>query len=130
MTKLSLTTHSNLECGGYDVFIELHEGTMNCTTSKIAEFERGDILSWTGSELGSCRNKVFHFDMIANFKVKTTSDDDFCPKYLTIEMNNAEYKSEKMNEWFDKSKNSDTLRAAYKSKGESKRVNNLEPLLH
>ena len=127
MTKLSLTTHSDRYCGGYNVFIELYDGTMNCITSKITEFERGDILSWTGSKLGSCRNKIFFLD---NFKVKTTSDNDFCPKYLTIEMNNAEFKSEIMNEWFDQSKNSNTPRLAYKSKGESKRVNNFEPILY
>ena len=75
-------------------------------------------MSWTGSELGSCATEEFNVlnDNI-HFIVKSTSGDDFCPKVLTITtFDGYEYKSEKMEDWVDKSKG-DHLRQAKRTSG-------------
>ena len=75
-------------------------------------------MSWTGSELGSCASE--EFDVLndnIHFTVKSTSGDDFCPKVLTITtVDGYKYKSEKMEDWVDKSKG-DHLRQAKRTSG-------------
>merc|ERR1711976_499846 len=78
------------------------------------EILTGDIISWTGSKLGSCLKKEFDIenDQI-DFKVRSTYGNDFCPKILEISMNNTVkgitrevvYKSSGvMDDWVDKNK--------------------------
>ena len=74
--------------------------------------KKGTSLIWTNFELGSCATE--EFDDIYNhieFKVQTLDGDDFCPKILTIRMDNSdEYKSDEMNEWVDNSKGNNIKR--------------------
>merc|ERR1719270_560250 len=120
ISKIELDQHSDLQCSGTNVYIELlqdHNGEIKdkteCKTSHINNFSKGIILSWTGSELGSCATE--EFDVLndnIHFQVRSTSGDDFCPKVLTITtVDGYKYKSEKMEDWVDKSKG-DHLRQA------------------
>ena len=114
MEKLELSLHGDNFCGGDDVYIELIQNSKSCTTRKHGDFDKGDIISWTGSKLGSCLKKEFDIenDQI-DFKVRSTYGNDFCPKILEISMNNTVkgikrevvYKSSGvMDDWVDKNK--------------------------
>ena len=104
--KVDLSLHNHLNCGGSNTYIELIENEISCETSHKVDFDRGTILSWTGSALGTCFGKDFHAEKESlNFKVRSTSDDDFCPKSLTISMDNGDlYKRTGLDDWVDKSK--------------------------
>ena len=109
-----MSLHGDNFCGGKDVYIELIQNSKSCTTGKHGDFDKGDIISWTGSKLGSCLKKEFDIenDQI-DFKVRSTYGNDFCPKILEISMNNTVkgitrevvFKScGLMNDWVDKGK--------------------------
>ena len=85
-----MSLHGDNFCGGDDVYIELIQNSKSCTTRKHGDFDKGDIISWTGSKLGSCLKKEFDIenDQI-DFKVRSTYGNDFCPKILEIRMNNT-----------------------------------------
>ena len=104
--KVDLSLHNHLNCGGSNSYIELIEGEISCRTSHKVDFDRGTILSWTGSALGTCLGKDFHAkkDSI-NFKVRSTSGDEFCPKSLTVSMDNRDlYEKTGLNDWVGKNK--------------------------
>ena len=96
--NLTLTTHSGIGCGGYKVWIEFNVGEITCNTSVIPEFDAGNTLLWLGEYLGSCRNLEFDIDLDeVNFKIKSNSKDNFCPKYFFAFMNHGvTFKSYKM----------------------------------
>ena len=109
-----MSLHGDNWCGGYNVYIELIQNSKSCTTGHHGDFNKGDIISWTGSKLGSCLKKEFDIenDQI-DFKVRSTHGNDFCPKILEISMNNTVkgikrevvYKSSGvMDDWVDKNK--------------------------
>ena len=84
----------------------------------INDFKKGTVLTWTGTQLGSCATEEFDVknDLI-QFKVRSTDGDDFCPKTLTITTDDGyEYKSGEMNDWVDKEKG-DHLRPANRTSG-------------
>ncbi len=86
--------------------------------SHRVNFKKGTTITWTGSELGSCTAEEFDIhDNLIEFRVKSTSQDDFCPKTLTITMNNGyQYKSDEMDDWVDKGKG-DHLRSSKRTSG-------------
>ena len=65
----------------------------------------------------SCKDTAFHVDNpTMNFKMITTTGDDFCPKFLTIYMNGgAKFKSSQMNHWHDYRENDDLFTANKKT---------------
>ena len=105
--NLTLTTHSGIGCGGYNVWIEFNVGEITCNTSVIPGFDAGNTLLWLGEYLGSCRNLEFDIGLKeVNFKIKSTSGDDFCPKYFFAFMNHGvTFKSAEMFRVYDGDKN-------------------------
>ena len=102
--ELDLTIHADRGCGGYDVYIELIQEETTCNTSIISDFDRGVKLSWTGSQLGFCVDRPFFYDNSdeINFKIRSTSGDDFCPNSLTITMKDTKkYENRGMNDMVD-----------------------------
>ena len=97
LRNLTLTTHSDSDCGGYNIWIEIDVGHQTCNTSIIDEYSAGDTLLWFGKYLGSCRS--FHFETglnMINFRVKTNSTNDFCPLYFYAFMENEQAHCSKM----------------------------------
>ena len=99
-----MSLHNDLWCGGDNVYIELRQGEISCRTSHKRNFDRGIILSWSGSDLGTCLGKEFHGDVLY-FRVRSTSGDEFCPKSLTVSMDKGDlYERTGLNDWVDKTK--------------------------
>ena len=124
MQRVDLSLHNDLSCGGDNVYIELHQGEISCRTSHKRHFDRGITLSWTGSDIGTCLGKDFNVEQESlNFKIRSTSGDDFCPHTLTISMDNGySYKRTGLDDWVDKNKgnhNRIAPRISVKSVGES-----------
>ena len=60
---IQLSTHPDHYCGGYNVQIEVSQGTEKCTTEKIYEFERGKKLKWIlQDKLGDCKNLTINLN--------------------------------------------------------------------
>jgi len=104
--RLDLSLHNDLNCGGDNIYIELSQGEISCETLHKNDFDRGVILSWTGSSLGTCLGKDFNVEQNSlNFKIRSTSGDDFCPNSLTISMDNGySFKRTGLDDWVDKDK--------------------------
>lgn len=83
---MDLSIHNHLSCGGDNVYIELNQGQIVCQTQHKWNFDRGTTLSWTGYQVRKCFGKDFSVDKesIINFKIRSTSGDDFCPHSLSI----------------------------------------------
>ena len=105
--NLTLTTHSGIGCGGYNVSLEVNVGKITCNTSVIPGFYAGNNLLWLGEYLGSCRNLEFDIGLKeVSFKIKSTSGDDFCPEYFFAFMNHGvTFKSPIMFHDYDGDKN-------------------------
>ena len=111
--EVDLTIHTDSYCGGYDVYLELIQGRTTCQTLTKRNFDSGAKLSWAGSQLGSCVDRLFdsNSDEI-NFKIRSTGGDDFCPNSLTITLKDAKtYENRGMDDKVDNQKGSE-LRAA------------------
>ena len=88
--EVDLTIHTDSYCGGYDVYLELIQERTNCQTLTKTNFNPGAKLSWTGSELGSCVDRLFDSDSEEiNFKIRSTGGDDFCPNSFTITLKDS-----------------------------------------
>ena len=79
--KLELSIYSDLSCGGEDVFIKLLQDETTCTTQKHGDFDKGAIVSWTGTKLRSCSNNKFdieilYFQKIIKFYDLITQNND------------------------------------------------------
>ena len=103
---VELWLHNHLDCGGENVYIELSQGEISCETSYKVAFSRGAILSWTGPELETCLGKDFNIEQDhLYFKLRSASADDFCPKILTISLDNGySFKRTGMIDWVDRHK--------------------------
>ena len=107
MERVELWLHNDLNCGGENVYVEIRQGNISCVTGNKVDFDRGTLLSWTGSALnGTCLGKYFNVEQEhLDFKIRSTSGDDFCPKSLTITMDNGySYERTGLNDWVDKDK--------------------------
>ena len=111
---IQLSTYPDRYCGGYNVKIEVSQGSTKCTTEKINNFDRGKKLKWIlDDELGDCKNLTINLNETMSFKMKTPSYDDFCPEYLYIQLEddltflNESFLSEKMEHWHDFHNNED-----------------------
>ena len=97
MEKVELSIHDSSSCGGNSAYIELLQDSISCKTKDNGVFVKGDVLVWKDSTLGTCFGK--EFDVLNDeIRFETKSNDLYCPKTLTITMNNGdEYKKEGMN---------------------------------
>ena len=111
-----MSLHNDIWCSGTNVYIELFQNRNGrirnqffCGTLQKFNFEKGATLSWTNFALGFCATKDFDgINDIIDFKILSKNGDDFCPKILTITMNNGEeYISDEMRDWVDNSKGND-----------------------
>ena len=95
--KIELSIHDSSSCGGNSAYIELLQDSISCKTKDNGVFVKGDVLVWKDSTLGTCFGK--EFDVLNDeIRFETKSNDLYCPKTLTITMNNGdEYKKEGMN---------------------------------
>ena len=77
LAKVTLRISKEAESGGYNLFVKIMQGTKSCSTvitKQSKDFSTGEILIWTGEDLGSCAN--IHFEMddsTITFKMKTLS---------------------------------------------------------
>jgi hypothetical protein len=103
LRNITLTTHSDNECGGYNVWIEIEVDKKTCITKQIPEFAAGNTLLWFGKYLGSCRDFEFGKDLdMINFKVKENTTNDFCPRYLYAFMDSdVTFRSDEMTAWYE-----------------------------
>ena len=97
MEKVELSIQDSSSCGGNSAYIELLQDSISCKTKDNGVFVKGDVLVWKDSTLGTCLGK--EFDVLNDeIRFETKSYDLYCPKTLTITMNNGnEYKKEGMN---------------------------------
>ena len=106
--ELKLSTHSDSDCGGYKLRIEIIQGFHSCYTYEMDEFSSGDTLKWSGSNkmLGDCRDFEINTDEMLRFKMKTFSYNDFCPEVLHVKLENGVvFESVHMEHWHDQSDN-------------------------
>ena len=93
MESVTLTIDDGDGCGGYYVHIEASQNNVSCETkitTKSSSFSAGDVLKWTNEDLGACNHtKFIKASSEINFKLKTTSGDDFCPENITIFMKDS-----------------------------------------
>ena len=103
MEKVELSIQDSSSCGGNSAYIELLQDSISCKTKDNGVFVKGDVLVWKDSTLGTCLGK--EFDVLNDeIRFETKSYDLYCPKTLTITMNNGDkYKKEGMNinSWID-----------------------------
>ena len=118
--KVELSIHDSSSCGGNSAYIELLQDSISCKTKDNGAFVKGDVLVWKYSTLGTCLGK--EFDVLNDeIKFKTMSNDgnDYCPKTLTITMNNGyAYKKEGIIDWVDNGKNNH-LQSAKRTSGKA-----------
>ena len=106
--EMKLSTHSDLDCGGYRLRIEIIQGFNSCYTYEMDEFSSGDTLKWSSSNkmLGDCRDFEINADEILTFKIQAFSYNDFCPELLQVELEQGEvFESDHMEHWHDQSDN-------------------------
>ena len=99
-------------CGGYDLQLHLIQGARECKTNVIDETTLGET-HWF--ELGTCKRTAFLVDNpTIDFKMITTTSDNFCPRFVTIYMNGgAKFRSRQLDHWHNYKENDD-LFTAYK----------------
>ena len=64
----------NDECRGYDISVKLVNGEEECTMERKPEIWEHGVETWTGDQLGDCRNFLFDENTIAYILVN--SDDE------------------------------------------------------
>ena len=114
--EVVLFLHIDHYCGGNNIYIEIVQDGTFCITQNQNVF-RGTSATWTKYQLGSCFEKDFNiWQDNLYFRVRTTDSNDFCPRNLTITLNNAKYQSDLMTDWVDNKKGGE-LRTARKILG-------------
>ena len=123
MEKIVLIIDSGfgtLACGGNSAYVELVQDSTSCKTKDKGEFDKGTTLVWTASALETCLGK--EFDVLndeINFKTMSNDGNDYCPKTLTVTMNNGyAYKKEGIIDWVDNGKNNH-LQSAKRTSGKA-----------
>lgn len=113
---IRLSTHSDLDCGGFDLQIKIVQGNRSCQTDPIDDFSAGTLLEWSeqNGNLGNCKNFFVKYNPKKFFKLITSSSNDFCPKQLQLQLDRIiwydpfwpkMYLSDPMNHWHDYSNN-------------------------
>ena len=114
--KVELSIHNSSSCGGNNAYIELLQDSISCKTKDKGVFVKEDVLVWKDSTLGTCLGK--EFDVLNDeIRFETKSYDLYCPKTLTITMNNGyAYKKDGIRDWVDNGKNNH-LQSAKRTSG-------------
>ena len=103
-------------CSGKGIYIEIFQGKTQCQT-KYLDGKKGTLVSWKGTQLGNCLSKIFDTKKnVIHFRVKSIYTNDFCPKFLWINVVSARYESDQMKDWVDDTKGGH-LRVAKKISG-------------
>ena len=106
---MRLSTHAYIYCGGWNVQIELFQGQESCITDLIDTFNGGKVLKWGQKNLGNCTYLEVN-GYTTTFKIRCQSPNDFCPKYLYLELtNDFHFLSKRMKHWHDISDNEKTF---------------------
>jgi len=79
----------NIECRGYDISVKLVNGEEECTMERKPEIWEHGVETWTGDQLGECRNFRFDENTIAYILVNSY-DELFCPKTIEVKMNDPQ----------------------------------------
>ena len=116
MKTIRLSTHSDLDCGGFDLQIKIVQENRSCQTDPIDDFSAGSLLEWSeqNENLGNCKNFFVKYNPKKFFKLLTSSSNDFCPKQLQLQLDRIiwyepfwpdMFLSDQMNQWHDYSSN-------------------------
>ena len=116
MKTIRLSTHSDLDCGGFDLQIKIVQENRSCQTDPIDDFSAGSLLEWSehNENLGNCTNFFVKYNSRKFFKLVTSSSNDFCPKQLQLQLDRIiwydpfwpkMFLSDQMNHWHDYSNN-------------------------
>ena len=87
LTGITLSTHKDERCAGYNVSFEVVQNGIICKTVP-KEVEKNVLSTWTYLQLGECMGTPCdgNVDTI-QFKMKTDLDDDFCSKEIVMDIN-------------------------------------------
>ena len=117
--KVSLSIDSAMDCGGYNVWIELNQSSVSCNTSTIDDFYPGNVLTWSNEGLGSCQEMNFTVNASEiGYKIKTNKTNAFCPVLFEIFIKNSHdmyYNDVHYKKWYKKSTNYIDHTAIYKN---------------
>ena len=116
LKTIRLSTHSDLDCGGFDLQIKIVQENRSCQTDPIDDFSAGSLLEWSeqNGNLGNCKNFFVKYNPKKFFKLLTSSSNDFCPKQLQLQLDRViwydpfwpdMFLSDQMNHWHDYSSN-------------------------
>ena len=115
--KVSLSIDSAMDCGGYNVWIELNQSSVNCNTSIIDDFYPGNVLTWSNEDLGSCQEMNFAVNASEiGYNIKTNKRNAFCPVLFEIFIKNSHdvyYNDVHYKKWYKKSTNDINHTAIY-----------------
>ena len=106
ISRITMSSHTGFNCGGYGVRIRIHnpEGE-ECITSRIADFDAGNLLYWNNPRGGNCTDMEIR-TWKTKVYIESNSIDNFCPKLVTIYTNGANYTTKEIDSWYDESTNS------------------------
>ena len=101
-----MSSHTDYNCGGFGIRIRIHnpEGE-ECVTSRIPEFDAGNLLYWKNLRDGNCTDMEIR-TWKTKVYIESNSGDNFCPKLVTIYTNGANYTTKEIDSWYDESTNS------------------------
>ena len=92
---ISLRIWNHDFCGGKNTYIRIIQGQNRCKTGLIEDFSSGDTIIWSGPTLERCQGKNFNINVPQlQFKAKTKSKNQFCPRTLRISFNNTYFESD------------------------------------
>ena len=95
LKAISLRIWNHNFCGGKIAYIRIIQGQNRCKTGLIEDFSSGDTIKWSGPTLERCQGKNFNINVHQlQFKIKTKSKNQFCPRTLRISFNNTYFESD------------------------------------
>jgi hypothetical protein len=100
---------TNSHCGGDHLKVELSQGSKSCETGKTGPFSGLQTLEWSSDHdnIGACSSTKFNLDQtFIDFKLKA-SEDNYCPKTLTIEFAQGVTYSKDINGYYNHDNNDD-----------------------
>ena len=105
ISRITMSSHTDYNCGGFGIRIRIHnpEGE-ECVTSRIPEFDAGNLLYWNNPRGGNCTDMEIR-TWKTKVYIESNSGDNFCPKLVTIYTNGANYTTKEIDSWYDESTN-------------------------
>ena len=88
--RLSLWNYA--DCGGWNVWLRVKQGTKSCRTKKIPSFSRGQELEWSGRQLRTCEGTKWNVNVLRmQIKIRSNHGNEFCPKVVRLGFNNTSF---------------------------------------